>query len=124
LWSPLNLLLQHLPRLEQKTFFYALLRRVSKTHLNSSETFTAENDPINGVAAIVSGIIKENDNLEACLVEWLTATTGDAFALKLEARRAMIAALSEQEGSLSGSSTSFRADHSRTSAICIGQEPG
>lgn len=51
---------------------------------------------------MVSGLVKENRYLEDCLVEWLTATNGDAVMLSLNARRAAICVLGRQEGKFDG----------------------
>ena len=56
------------------------------------------NGRVRGAAAMIAGVVKDNLYLEECLVEWLTATNGDASILPLEARRAGMAILATDEG--------------------------
>ena len=85
----------HLPRTEQKSFFFTLLRCLSNSYLNKGDIHA-----IAGVAAIISGLLQENQYLETCLVEWLTTTNGDVVMLGLEMRRAAFAVLAKNEGKL------------------------
>ena len=47
---------------------------------------------------MITGVLKDNALLEECLVEWLTATNGDASLLPLGARRAAMAVFAADEG--------------------------
>lgn len=58
-------------------------------------------DAVGGVAAILSGFIRDHEYLETQLMDWLTSTSAPNAAQTLEARRAMILALSTKEGKLS-----------------------
>ncbi len=89
----------HLPRTEQKSFFFTLLRCLSNSYLNKGSE-----KAISGVAAIVSGLVEDIQYLETCLVEWLITTNGDVVMLGLEMRRAAFAVLAKHEGKSSVSS--------------------
>lgn len=100
---PLRLLIKHLPRLDQRSFFQILLRSVSTHYLSVNRNIDREvsdfaNGRVRGAAAMIAGVVKDNLYLEECLVEWLTATNGDASILPLEARRAGMAILATDEG--------------------------
>ena len=105
LWTSLSLLIENLPRLEQKTFFCTMLRTLSRTYLKSNPTMTyddisrgREDEAISGVAALVSGVVTNNTYLEECLMSWLTASNFDATALEIRPQRAVIAVLALSEG--------------------------
>jgi hypothetical protein len=103
LWTPLHLLIKGLPRVDQRSFFYILLRSVSTRYLNANGTMGGEvstfaNGSIRGVAALVAGVVKDNLYLDECLIEWLTASHGDASLLPLGTRRAAMAVLATDEG--------------------------
>ena len=88
--------------MDQRSFFYTLLRSVSTKFLELHETGDEEvsdfvNVKVRGAAALISGVVKDSLYLEECLVEWLTATNGDAYMLPLGARRAAMAVLAANE---------------------------
>src|SRR5689334_2965836 len=105
LWTPLQLLLQNLSRLEQIAFFDAVLRDLGRKylkhnyHFNSAAALSIEKQTsIGGVAAVVGGIANGNQYLEAHVIEWLTASNSDGTSLGLHMRRAVIATLALHEG--------------------------
>lgn len=106
LWTPLRLLSNNLPRLNQKTILELMLQDMSKKFLSAE--LQREHDlylgisgkeAVGGVASIISGFIGDDEYLEEQLIEWLTSTSGTYTAHTLESRRAMILVLCSKEGS-------------------------
>lgn len=107
LWTPLRLLSNHLPRLNQKMILELMLQDVSKKFLSAESE--REHDPnlgiggkeaVAGVASIISGFVGDNEYLEEQLMEWLASTSGSYTTNTLESRRAMILVLCSKEGKL------------------------
>lgn len=102
LWTPLHLLLNGLPRLDQRSFLHSLLRSVSTHHLDANgkvdgkASIFAERS-IRGVAAVLAGVMKDNLYLEECLSKWLMDTSGEASVLPLGTRRAAVAVFAADE---------------------------
>ena len=99
---PFRLLLNGLPRLDQRSFLHILLRSVSIHHLDANgradgKVSAFDGGSIRGVAAVLAGVVKDNLYLEECLLRWLTDTGGDASGLPLGARRATIAVFAADE---------------------------
>ena len=104
MWTPLHLLLVQLPQTDQTAFFNTMLRDLTRRYLKKTpfgtgvETEVDSDNSISGVAAIVKGLVAQNDNLKGLLVDWLTATSGEYAILGLDTRRAIVATLALHEG--------------------------
>ena len=78
-------------------------RKFFATHqgkVEGSEVVVNGKEAVGGVAAVVSGLIGDNEYLEAQLIEWLTTTSNSYATQTLESRRALILVLSAKEGKL------------------------
>jgi hypothetical protein len=53
---------------------------------------------VGGVAAMVKGLVQNNQVLQAHLTHWLTSTNGEYAGLGLGVRRAVTATLSSDQG--------------------------
>ena len=96
--------------MEQRPFFNSVLRSVSSHYLHANGNINGkdsafDNKAIRGVAAMISGLVKDNLYLEECLIEWLTTTNSNASALPLGIRRAGMAVLAVDESKTSPSVT-------------------
>jgi hypothetical protein len=85
------------------------------------EVSTFANGSIRGVAALVAGVVKDNLYLDQCLIEWLTASHGDASLLPLGARRAAMAVLANDEGESNSNLKATKAPQ-RFSVVAAGVE--
>lgn len=65
---------------------------------------------VGGVAAVISGLIGDDEYLEAQLIEWLTTTSNSYATQALESRRALILVLSAKEGKLRSKPCSERSN--------------
>ena len=107
LWTPLIQLLEAFSPPEQRSFFDAMLRDLTRKYLRSGVTVESlqlnglESDSaIGGVAAIVSGMVGASKVLDEHLTIWLTSTSGDYATLGLDTRRAVIATLALRKGKI------------------------
>ncbi len=100
----MHLLIQSLPSYDRKGIFDSILRDLSRKYLQSSTGISTDqgyrpmNDStIGGVAAMVSGLVRNDSLLEAHMVHWLTSMNGEYAGLGLETRRAVIATLASNQ---------------------------
>ncbi|RMZ84548.1 hypothetical protein DV737_g1136, partial [Chaetothyriales sp. CBS 132003] len=105
LWTPFRHILQAFSPAEQRSFFDAVLRDLTRKYLRSgvnvveSKQFNGleSNKEIGGVAAMVTGLIEGNTVLDEHLVQWLTSTNGEYATLGVDTRRAVIATLASRK---------------------------
>lgn len=101
-----HILMHSLVLREKKICLYSLLRVLSRRHLSSSldndtNKKALENEPLNGVAALVAGFMQGNSQLEDALLDWLAGTSADSVSQSHDTHRAVIAALSGDRGAYS-----------------------
>ncbi len=104
LWYQLRALLSHLLAHEQRTFLYSLLRILPKKLMIISKPSDADRDvrehtAIGGAAALIAGIIEDNDELRDGLVTWLIGVSGGGVGVDVSIRKAALATLSNDLGS-------------------------
>ena len=75
-----------------------MLRDLARKHLQGETWATESTSAIGGVAAMVNGLVRNNDVLESYVVEWLTNAHGRTAGLGLDARRAVVATLAKHQG--------------------------
>ncbi|KAJ9502393.1 telomere binding protein [Exophiala xenobiotica] len=106
LWTVMHLLLQSLPSYDQRALFDTILRDLARRFLHSNlnvedqETMTLSMPAVGGVAAMVKGLVQNNQVLQAHLTHWLTSTNGEYAGLGLGVRRAVTATLSSDQDKL------------------------
>ena len=111
---------------EQKTFLYSILRALSKRHLSVSDSSQNNRDvgtkARGGVAALLVGFTRRTPSVQDLLVDWLTGTSAEAINYNHNTHRAVVAALSRDNGEPSystllcyGSWTLSRPDYESTS---------
>ncbi|RMZ85132.1 hypothetical protein DV738_g10, partial [Chaetothyriales sp. CBS 135597] len=108
LWTPFRHLIREFSPAEQRSFFDALLRDLTRKYLRSGVSVVEsmklnilESDKtIGGAAALVAGLIEGNAVLDEHLVQWLTSTNGEYATLGLDTRRAVIATLAARKDRL------------------------
>ncbi|KAI9887053.1 MAG: telomere binding protein [Watsoniomyces obsoletus] len=89
-WSQLQKLLRSISRHQQRQFLHSVLRLLSKRL--PTKCNPASNQP-SAAAALLAGIVEENNFLKDTLVEWLTGTSSGG-SLNVTVSIAAIAALS------------------------------
>lgn len=100
----MHTLLQGLSPYDQQSLFDAILRDLTRRYLQNDvdvrekEALLANASTVGGVAAMISGLIQNNTVLQAHLTQWLTATDGEYAGLGLDARRAVMATISQNQG--------------------------
>jgi len=100
----MHTLLQGLSPYDQKSLFDAILRDLARRHLRSNvdvqekKALLANTSTVGGVAAMINGLVQSNTVLRTHLTHWLTATEGEYAGLGLDARRAVIATVSKDQG--------------------------
>lgn len=105
-WAKLRALLSQLPAHEQRNFLYSLLRVIGKRYFSSSKVSNRDSwwlgdvDVVSGAAALLQGVIRDNETLKENLVAWLTNTWGGGVGEDIGIRRAAIAAIAQDEGIL------------------------
>lgn len=104
LWYQLRALLSHMLAHEQRTFLYSLLRILPKKLMIISKPSDADRDvrehtAIGGAAALIAGIIEDNDELRDGLVTWLIGVSGGGVGVDVSIRKAALATLSNDLGS-------------------------
>jgi hypothetical protein len=57
-----------------------------------------DSSQISGAAALLSGVIYNDDNLKDDLVSWLTGTSGGGTGESISIRRVVLAVLARDEG--------------------------
>ncbi|KAK5199201.1 telomere binding protein [Exophiala xenobiotica] len=106
LWTVMHLLLQSLPSYDQRALFDTILRDLARRFLHNNlnvedqETMTLSMPAVGGVAAMVKGLLQNNQVLQAHLTHWLTSTNGEYTGLGLGVRRAVTATLSADHDKL------------------------
>ncbi|KAK7890246.1 telomere binding protein [Exophiala xenobiotica] len=106
LWTVMHLLLQSLPSYDQRALFDTILRDLARRFLHNNlnvedqETMTLSMPAVGGVAAMVKGLVQNNQVLQAHLTHWLTSTNGEYAGLGLGVRRAVTATLSADQDKL------------------------
>ncbi|KAL7267417.1 telomere binding protein [Rhizina undulata] len=100
----LRTIISHLPAHDKRTYILTLLRVVPKKHLSSNLSAELdekwwENDAhkVAGAAALIDGVISEDDDLREILVEWLLGTSGGGVGEPIGIRRALVAILNKDE---------------------------
>lgn len=87
---------------EQKTFFYSIIRALSKRHLSGSDS--SQNNRIDGakarggVAALLVAFTQSIPSVQDLLVDWLVGTAAEAVNYNHNTHRAVVAALSLDNG--------------------------
>lgn len=105
LWSTMHALMQALPSYDQKAIFDAILRDLALRFLQSGtdamenkESLIGDAPMISAAAALINGLVQNNPLLEAHVVQFLTATSGEYAGIGIGARRAVIATLATSQG--------------------------
>lgn len=103
MWTPLDQLLRGLPPHDQRVVFDAILFDLNRNQLNEAKLVGDVNNIetrkiISGAAALIAGIIKQNEILEEYLEEWLVVANASYAAIGIATRRALIAVLATSQG--------------------------
>ncbi|KAI9879960.1 MAG: telomere binding protein [Pleopsidium flavum] len=101
----LRALLNHLLAHERRTFLYSLLRIMPKkfmimSKLSDDNRDVREDMAIGGAAALIAGVIKDNNELTDSLITWLSGPSGGGVGADVSIRRAALAALSNDLGAI------------------------
>ena len=87
---------------EQKVLFYSLIRALSKRHLSvldsSQNNGNLEAKARGGVAALLVAFTQSTPVLQDLLVDWLVGTSAEAVNYNHNTHRAVVAALSRENG--------------------------
>ncbi len=87
---------------EQKTFFYSVIRALSKRHLSVSDSSRNNGDleakARGGVAALLVAFTQSTPSVQDLLVDWLVGTSAEAVNYNHNTHRAVLAALSRENG--------------------------
>lgn len=100
----MHTLLRGLSPYDQQSLFDAILRDLTRRYLRNDvdvrekEALLANASTVGGVAAMISGLVQSNTVLQVHLTQWLTATDGEYAGLGLDARRAVMATISHNQG--------------------------
>lgn len=87
---------------EQKTIFYSIIRALSKRHLSGSDS--SQNNISDGakarggVAALLVALTQNIPSVQHLLVDWLVGTFAEAVNYNHNTHRALVAALSHDNG--------------------------
>ena len=87
---------------EQKSFFFSTIRALSKKHLSGSEP--SQNNRVDGakarggVAALLVAFTQSISSVQVLLVDWLVGTSAEAVNYNHNTHRAVVAALSHDNG--------------------------
>lgn len=104
LWTPLHNLIKNLAARDQKKFFECVLGDLSRTYFSAAQpgsilvTDMTTAKAISGAAALINGLVTQNDYLTECAVDWVTSSSGTSRGSGL--RRALIAVLAQSQGLL------------------------
>lgn len=87
---------------EQKTYFYSVIRALSKRHLSVSDSSQNNGDleakARGGVAALLVALTQSTTSVQDLLVDWLVGTSAEAVKYNHNTHRAVVAALSREKG--------------------------
>ena len=87
---------------EQKTFFYSMIRALSKKHLSVSDSSRNNGDieakARGGVTALLVAFTQSTPSLQDLLIDWLVGTSAEAVNYNHNTHRAVVAALSREHG--------------------------
>ncbi len=87
---------------EQKTFLYSIIRALSKRHLSVSDSSQNHGDvgakARGGVAALLVAFTQSTPRVQDLLVDWLVGTSVEAVKYNHNTHRAVVAALSRDNG--------------------------
>ena len=87
---------------EQKTFFYSIIRALSKRHLSGSDSSQnnrgGDAKARGGVAALLVAFTQSIPSVQHLLVDWLVGTFAEAVNYNHNTHRVVIAALSSDNG--------------------------
>ena len=89
---------------EQRSIIYSLLRIISKYHKlndgfpNSDKQLHERDRIVCGAAALVARLARDSSNIGDALVDWVVGTFGDGASFGVGIRRAVVAALSSNQG--------------------------
>lgn len=104
LWTPLSRLLKGLPSYDQKIVFDGILRDTSSTFFGTmnQEALYDGTDPsaakaVSGVAALISGLVSNNELLMDHVVELIAAPGNTQASAGIGAKRALIVFLSQYQ---------------------------
>ncbi|KIV90272.1 hypothetical protein PV10_07593 [Exophiala mesophila] len=107
LWTTLHSLLQTIPAYDQKAVFDIILRDLARRHLQTQSHASVESldddaqrKTIQGVAAMVRGLVESNSVIQNHLLDWLAASDGESIGLSLGLRRAVIATIAQDKDKL------------------------
>ncbi|KAK5022118.1 telomere binding protein [Exophiala sideris] len=106
LWTVMHILLQGVSPYDQKSLFDAILRDLARRYLRSNvdvqekQALLANVSTVGGVAAMLNGLVQSNTVLRAHLIHWLTATEREYAGLGLDARRAVMATVAQDQDQL------------------------
>ncbi|KIV85837.1 hypothetical protein, variant [Exophiala sideris] len=106
LWTVMHILLQGVSPYDQKSLFDAILRDLARRYLRSNvdvqekEALLANVSTVGGVAAMINGLVQSNTVLRAHLTHWLTVTEREYAGLGLDARRAVMATVAQDQDQL------------------------
>ena len=92
---------------EQRVLLYSMIRNVSKCHLVISDSSQANGDLMAkaraGVAGLLVEIAKDIPSIQDSLFDWLVGTSAEAVSYSHNTHRAVVAALSLENGQPFGS---------------------
>lgn len=101
--------MSRLSALEQKTLVYALIRVLDFP--SSRKTISdAGSKVLGGIAALLSALVDHNPILQGALIEWLVGGSSNAAGQSLVVHRAVITALSRNNGESLDASIISKAD--------------
>ena len=86
---------------EQRTFFYSIIRALSRRHLSvsdSSQNMDLSAKARGGVAALLVAFTQSIPSVQALLIDWLVGTSAEAVNYNHNTHRAVVAALSHDNG--------------------------
>lgn len=86
---------------EQKTFLYSFIRALSKRHLTVSDSIHNKDlgaKARGGVAALLIAFAQSIPSVQDLLIDWLVGTSAEAVKYNHNTHRAVVAALSHENG--------------------------
>ena len=101
LWTPLHQLIKGLSSHDQKAVFDCVLEDLSRVHLkdiSASPGNVGASRAIAGAAALVHGLLSNNEFLTDCVIEWVSTPSGGQAARVMGMRRALIVLLAQSNG--------------------------
>lgn len=106
--AKLQALMHRLHVHEQRTVLYSMIRIVSKRCLSVEKPFdlldtqAPENSTVGGIAGLLAALTQDNPALKDALVEWLTGISGGSIAHSHDTHRAVLAAITPDQGMSGG----------------------